>query len=64
MRENSAATIEFLVEEQNYAGGSGANFVVEWTSENPLNHPIIEVVMVGGYEGESISLIRQSVPIQ
>lgn len=59
----SLATIEFLVEKHDIEGGSGANFIVEWMSENAVNDPIIEAVMVGGDATESLSFVRQGVII-
>lgn len=38
---------DFLVKEADAAGGSGANFIVEWVSDEPVREPIIEAVMVG-----------------
>lgn len=58
------ATVEFLVEQKEYEGGSGANFIVQWVSEQSVNPPLIEAVMVGSIEGESISFVRQAVPIE
>ncbi len=58
------ATIEFLVEQRDYEGGSGANFVVSWTSEKPVNDPLIEAVMVGSGENDTVSFVSTSVPIE
>ena len=58
------ATIEFLVEQQDYEGGSGANFVVSWTSEKLLNDPLIQAVMVGSVENDTVSFVSTSVPIE
>jgi len=41
------ATAEFLVEAKDTSGGSGANFIVEWSGDEGLNPPVIETVMVG-----------------
>jgi hypothetical protein len=41
------STAEFLVEQQNVEGGSGANFIVEWSGRAEINPPIIESVMIG-----------------
>lgn len=41
------ATAEFVVEQRDVAGGSGANFIVEWTSAANIDTPIVESVMVG-----------------
>ena len=37
------------------SGGSGANFIVEWSSETPVNPPIIESVMIGAQSSQGIS---------
>lgn len=37
----------FIVPQKDTSGGSGANFIVEWYSEEPINPPIIESVMIG-----------------
>ncbi|QDU93494.1 DUF3124 domain-containing protein [Lignipirellula cremea] len=38
---------DFFVKQQDTAGGSGANFLVEWVADRPVHQPIIEAVMVG-----------------
>lgn len=58
------ATVEFLVEQQDYEGGPGANFVVSWTSEELLNEPLIEAVMIGSGENATVSFVSTSVPIE
>ena len=37
----------FVVPQKDNTGGSGANFIVEWHSNKPINPPIIETVMIG-----------------
>ncbi len=37
----------FVVPQRDKAGGSGANFIVEWHSVKPVNPPIIESIMIG-----------------
>lgn len=49
------ATAEFLVEKQDIRGGSGANFIVVWDAEEPVYEPLIEAVMVGFADANSIS---------
>lgn len=48
-------TTTFLVEQSDIRGGSGANFIVAWKSDSAVYEPIIEAVMIGHAEGESIS---------
>lgn len=38
------ASTDVFVEHKDDKGGSGANFVVQWTAERPISAPIIEVV--------------------
>jgi hypothetical protein len=47
-------TLEFLVEEQDTVGGSGANFIVDWMAKEPVSEPIIETVMVGAVGTQGI----------
>ncbi len=37
----------YIVPQKDTSGGSGANFIVEWHSEKPINPPIMESVMIG-----------------
>jgi len=43
----SLESIRYVVDYDDKAGGSGANFIVEWRSENSVNLPIIEAIMIG-----------------
>jgi len=45
------------LEENNAKGGFGANFIVRWTSDKPVNAPIIECVMIGVTGGQGISFV-------
>ncbi|HTH18368.1 MAG TPA: DUF3124 domain-containing protein [Magnetospirillum sp.] len=38
------ASTDVFVEHKDNAGGTGANFVVQWTAERPISAPVIEVV--------------------
>lgn len=50
-------TAEFMVHQRDTAGGSGANFIVSWTSEQPVNTPIVEAVMVSTESGLGVSFL-------
>jgi len=52
-------TSEFLVPALDHSGGSGANFVVSWSAEAPVQKPIIEAVMVGVDRAYQISFLSQ-----
>ncbi|MEF2144862.1 MAG: DUF3124 domain-containing protein [Desulfovibrionaceae bacterium] len=49
------ATREVLVDERDVSGGSGANFIVRWRAEKPVNPPIVEAVMIGTQSQQGIS---------
>ena len=49
------ASAEFLVEKQDIHGGSGANFIVVWDANESVYEPLIEAVMVGFADANSIS---------
>ena len=49
------ASTEFFVEHKDTTGGSGANFVVEWTAETPVNPPVIETVNAYFFGTQSVA---------
>ncbi|MFO7595009.1 MAG: DUF3124 domain-containing protein [Desulfocurvibacter africanus] len=55
IRLPAMGTKEFLVEQNDLTGGSGANFIVRWRASEPINAPIVETVMVGSSAGQGIS---------
>ena len=64
LRLKPFATAEFLVEQENIKGGSGANFIVDWVSKTKVNTPVIEAVMVGIEDRVSISFVRPGIAIE
>lgn len=48
-------SLRYIVSENDKAGGSGANFRVEWKSDQPANPPIVEAVMIGTQSQQGIS---------
>lgn len=48
-------SLRYIVPEGDKAGGSGANFIVEWRSDQPVNPPIVEAVMIGTQSQQGIS---------
>jgi hypothetical protein len=52
---NSLESLRYVIPERDKSGGSGANFIVKWHSDIPVNQPIIESVMIGAKSGQGIS---------
>ena len=48
-------SIRYVVPERDKTGGSGANFIVEWESDNYVNPPITESIMIGTQTQQGIS---------
>jgi Protein of unknown function (DUF3124) len=49
------ATAEFFVQDEDTSGGSGANFIVNWTAKKGISEPVVEAVMIGTTSGQGIS---------
>ena len=52
---NPLESLRFVIPERDKGGGSGANFIVQWRSEQPTNPPIIESIMIGTQSQQGIS---------
>ena len=52
-------TMRYIITEGDKSGGSGANFIVVWKSEQKVNPPIIESVMIGTHSGQGISFVSR-----
>ena len=48
-------SVRYVIPEKDKAGGSGANFIVEWEADSLVNPPIVETVMIGAQSQQGIS---------
>ena len=48
-------SLRYVVPEKDKSGGSGANFIVKWKADKPVNAPIVESVMIGAKVQQGIS---------
>ncbi len=53
------ASTEFIVDQNEQTGGSGANFIVEWVAETEVFEPILEAVMVSTTSQQGISFLSK-----
>jgi hypothetical protein len=51
------ASTEYVVEENDTAGGAGANFIVEWSAGDEVTSPVVEAVMISTVSQQGISFI-------
>ena len=57
-------SVRFIVPQKDKAGGSGANFIVAWTSQTAINPPLIETVMIGAESQQGISFTSRGQVIE
>ncbi|MEW6079519.1 MAG: DUF3124 domain-containing protein [Thermodesulfobacteriota bacterium] len=56
-------SVRYVVPEKDTSGGSGANFIVKWNAEKPVNSPIIESIMIGAKVQQGISFTSRGRPV-
>lgn len=52
---NPLESLRYIIPERDKAGGSGANFIVEWKSDKLVNPPIVESIMISTQSGQGVS---------
>lgn len=48
-------SLRYVIPESDKSGGSGANFIVQWTSDEWMNPPIVESIMIGTQNQQGVS---------
>lgn len=56
-------TLELFVELNDASGGSGANFIIKWEAEQPINPPLVESLHANMDGGKAVIFMTQSVPL-
>ena len=54
------SSTRYIVPESDTLGGSGAKFIISWSSKTAITEPIIEGVMIGTKMQQGISFITES----
>ncbi|MGB3143427.1 MAG: DUF3124 domain-containing protein [Maribacter sp.] len=55
-------SIDYVIEQQDTSGGSGANFLIDWYSKKNLN-PLFQAVMVGGLGAQAFSFTTEGIEV-
>jgi hypothetical protein len=58
------ASTRYIVQESDKIGGSGANFIVRWTSSAPASPPLIESVMISTKSSQGVSFTSRGQVIE
>jgi hypothetical protein len=56
-------TIEILIPTDDIRGGTGANFIVDWGTTQPISEPVIETIMVGSSGTRGFAFVSPGRPI-
>lgn len=51
------ATVDFVIQQRDIAGGPGANFLIEWAGAPGMNEPVMEAVMIGQSGNAAVSFM-------
>jgi hypothetical protein len=57
-------TFELYVPRSDSSGGSGANFIIDWTAEKPVNPPLVEALHADIREARTLLFVTTARPIQ
>ncbi|SMO46924.1 DUF3124 domain-containing protein [Fodinibius sediminis] len=58
------SSTSFVIEERDLRGGVGANFLVSWLSDHPVNPPVVEAVMISTSQQQGISFLSKGRVLQ
>ncbi|QDV55796.1 DUF3124 domain-containing protein [Rosistilla oblonga] len=58
------ASTEFVIEQKDKSGGSGASFILEWKAGKPVTHPVVESVMIDTNNAQGISFVRSATVLE
>lgn len=58
------ASTRYIIKSNDKSGGSGAKFIVRWESNESVNPPLIEAIMISTRSGQGISFVSRGLPIK
>lgn len=56
-------TQEFFIEAHDESGGSGANFLIRWESDEPVNPPLVQAIHANMDSGKATIITTHGIPI-
>ena len=58
------ASIDYVIDEEDRSGGSGANFIVIWSAKIALINPVIQAVMISTNGRQGVAFTTEGVSIR
>lgn len=55
-------TLELLIDRKESDGGSGANFIIRWSSDEPMAAPLVQAVHADLYGLKPITFVTEALP--
>ena len=56
-------TVDYVIEEKDDVGGAGANFLIDWYANKPIN-PLFQAVMMGAVSNQAFSFTTEGVNVK
>ena len=53
------ASVDYVVDQSDTSGGSGASFIVEWRARAAVSAPVVEAVMISTQSQQGISFVTE-----
>ena len=57
-------TYELYIPRSDSSGGSGANFIIDWSADKPINPPLVEALHADIREARTLLFVTTARPIQ
>jgi hypothetical protein len=56
-------TVDYVIEEKDDVGGAGANFLIDWYANKPIN-PLFQAVMMGAVSNQAFSFTTEGINVK
>ena len=57
------ATVEIIIDERDQEGGTGANFLFDWSVDKSSNEPLFEAIMISTSNQQGLSFTTQGIKV-
>jgi hypothetical protein len=58
------ATINYIIEREDMAGGHGANFIIALSAKSMEVRPVFQAIMIGYYSNKGISFVTEGYSVK